>query len=106
VVERADAAARLGRERGGHGRRQGVVEDGQVAVVRAGLAEPPDVAGKPLVDRQRVDVGEVTHSADQVPDAARAVADGVALVRRRHPLVDDHRLSRDTPAPSGTGSAW
>ena len=34
------------------------------------------------------------HAAQQIADAAGAVADRVARVRRRHPLVDDHRPRR------------
>ena len=45
-------------------------------------------------------VGPWEPRAEQVADAARRVADRVALVGRRHPLVDDHR------AGSSSGRAW
>ena len=75
----------------GHRRRQGEVEDRDVAAPRRVVAERTDVLAQVVVYRQRVEVGLVPGGAQQVADPASAVADGVAAVRRRHPLVDDHQ---------------
>ena len=84
-----------GAERGkglGHRRRQRVVEDRQLAPLRRRIGERPHVVPQIVVDGQRVELGLVAHVAQQIAHAPRAVADRVALVRRRHPLVDDHRI--------------
>ena len=84
----------------------------------AGIGERPHVAAQVVVDRQREDVGVVAPAAEQVAHAPRAVADRVAAMRRRHPLVDDHcavrsaglrapaRDSRAPALPASVGSAW
>ena len=77
-------------ERLGHRRGQRVVEDGQVAVPRRRIGERPDVAAQVVVDGQGEQVRVVAHRAQQPAHAPGGVADGVAAMRRRHPLVDDH----------------
>ena len=91
VVILEHAAPGQAGERLGHRRRQGEVEDRDVAAPRRVVAERTDVLAQVVVDRQREEVGLVPGGAQQVADPARAVADGVAAVRRRHPLVDDHQ---------------
>ena len=54
------------------------------------VGERPDVVAQVVVDGQREQVGGVALGPQQIADAAGAVADGVAPVGGRHPLVDDH----------------
>src|SRR5438270_501104 len=44
-----------------------------------------------VVNRQRVELRVVPHRAEQRTNASSAVANRIAFVRRRHPLIDDHR---------------
>jgi hypothetical protein len=99
VVILQDAPGRERGERAGHRRRQRVVEDRDVPGVRGGVAERPDVVPEVVVHGEGVELGLVTHGPQKVADAARAVADRIALVRRRYPLVDDH-------SAGAAGSAW
>ena len=85
-----DRARRQPRERLGHRRGQREVEDRDVAASRRRIGERAHVALQIVVDGQRVQLGGVAHAAEQAAHPPRAVADRVALVRRRHPLVDDH----------------
>ena len=107
VVVLQDASRRERGERVGHRRRQRVVEDRDVAGCRGGVAERPDIVPQVVVHGEGVELGLVTHGPQQIADAARAVADRIALVRRRHPLVDDHGGSAAAPdrSPGGTAAA-
>src|SRR5947199_372866 len=55
------------------------------------ILERADVALELVVHGERVQIGLVADLAQQIAHAARAVADGIAAMRRRNPLVDDHR---------------
>ncbi len=74
-----------------HRRDQGEVEDGEVAPARLGIGERPHLVTQVVVDRHGEDVGLMAHAAQQVHHAAGGVSDGIAAVRRGHPLIDDHR---------------
>ncbi len=92
VVVLEDAPARQRGEGAGHRGRQGEVEDRDVAAPCRRIRPRPDLAPQVVVDGHREEVRGVAQAAQQVANLARAVADGVAAVRRWHPLVDDHRL--------------
>jgi hypothetical protein len=66
------------------------MKDGDVAARGCGVGERPHVVAQVVVDAESVDVGVVAHASEQVADVPRAVADRIAPMRRRHPLVDDH----------------
>ena len=100
VVILQDARAVQRRERLGHRRRQREMEDRDVAPACGRIGERPDVAAQVVVDRQRVQVRLVPSGTQHVAHAPGAVADRIPLVRRRYPLVDDHR-----PDGRSTGSA-
>ena len=72
------------------------MEDREIAPSCPAVAERADVPREVFVDRQREQVGVVAHAAQQIADAPGAVADGVAAMSRRHPLVDDHGNSQFT----------
>ena len=93
VVVDAGCGPSAARERLGHRRRQRVVKDRDVAASGGGVAERPDVAEEVVVDRQRVELRLVAQSPQQIAQPPRAVADRVAPVRGRNPLVDDHGAS-------------
>jgi hypothetical protein len=76
------------------------VEDGQVAAAGRRVGERQHVVHQVVVDRQGEQIRLVPHGPQQAAHTSRRVADGVALVGRRHPLVDDHR------AVSSSGRAW
>ena len=63
------------------------MEDGDVAVAATPGRRTAHVAAQVVVDGQREEVRLVALRAQQIPDAPGAVADRVALVRGRHPLV-------------------
>ena len=68
------------------------MEDRDVAAPRASGSENGRTSPRRSSSmRQREEVRLVSGRAQHVAHAPRAVADGVAAVRRRHPLVDDHR---------------
>ena len=58
--------------------------------VASGIRERPHLVAHVLVDRQREDVRPMPQPAQEIPDAASTVADGITPMRRRDPLVDDH----------------
>ena len=91
VLENAAAAQRGERRR--HRRRQREVKDRQVAAPRRCIAERPNVAGQIVVDRQRVEIRVVPEAAQEIAHVPGAVAHGVATMRGRNPLVDDHGAS-------------
>jgi hypothetical protein len=64
------------------------VKDRDVAAPSPRIAKRPDVLLHVVVDRQRVDVALVAHRAQQIAHAARRIADGVAAMRCRQPLID------------------
>ena len=78
------------REGARHRRRQREMEDRDVAAAGRVVGERPDVVAQVVVDGQREQVGGMALGPQQIADAAGAVADGVAPVGGRHPLVDDH----------------
>ena len=96
VVVLQDAPGVERRECLGHRRRQGVVEDRHLTLRRRRIGERPHVLPEVVVDREGVEMRLVAHRPQEVADAPRAVADRVALVRRRHPLVHDHGHSQLT----------
>ena len=99
VVILQDAPVRQRGECCGHRRRQREMKDRDVAALRRRIGERPDVVAQIVVDRQRENVRLVAHRAEEVAHAAGAVADGVALVGGRHPLVHAHqRFSSTRPA--------
>ena len=63
---------------------------------RVRVRERPHLVAHVVIDREREDVGLVPHPAQQIPHPASAVADRVTSMRRRHPLVDTHRLMRNS----------
>src|SRR5436190_1468898 len=67
--------------------------------ISAAIGERPHVVAELLVDRQRIELRLMAHRPEQCAHPACAIADGVSLVRRRHPLVDDHPPAF-TPAPA------
>ena len=67
------------------------MKDREIAAPRRSVVKRPDFVPKIVVDGQREQVGVVTTAAQQIADPPGAVADGVAAMGRRHPLVDDHR---------------
>ncbi len=66
------------------------MKDRDVPARRAGVRERDRLAAHVLVNRQREDVGLVAEPAQQIADGARAVADRIAAMCRRHPLVNPH----------------
>ncbi len=71
------------------------MEHRHVAVARRRVAPRPNRRPRRSSSIvQREDVGLVPPRAEQIAQAPRVVADGVAAVRRGHPLVDDHRRVR------------
>ena len=74
------------------------MKDRDVAVARGTVGERADILAELFVHRQREDVGLVSEVAEQIADPASTVADGIALVRRRYPLIDDHGYP--LPCPS------
>ena len=66
------------------------MKDRQVAAACRGIVKRPHLALKRFVYRERVQLGIVSEAPEQIANPARAVADRVAFVRRRNPLVDDH----------------
>ena len=93
----AGKAGELHRQRG----RQRIVKDRDVASARRGIADRPHVASQVFVDRGRKEVGLVPQLAQERPHLPGAVANGIAPVRGRYPLVDDHRSG---PRPSAAGA--
>ena len=91
VVVLQDLRAGSSRERLGHRRRQREMEDRDVASRRRRVGERQHVAAQVVVDRQREDLRVVPHAAQHLAHGPRAVADRVAAMRRRNPLVDFHR---------------
>ena len=71
------------------------------------IAEGSDVATQAVVDREGVDIRNMTSLPKQAPDSAGTVTDGVSLVRGGHPLVDHqaHSVSRPFSFASSFGSA-
>ena len=69
------------------------MEDRHLALARRRIGERPDVIRQVVVDGERKQLALMTHGAQKRADAAGAVADGIAAVRRRHPLVHDHGAS-------------
>ena len=88
-----------------HRRRQGEVEDRDVAPRRLVVGERQHVAAQVVVDGQREDVRVVPHPAQHPAHGPRAVADRVAAMRRRNPLVDSHRGSGIGDRGSGADGA-
>ena len=75
------------------------MKDRDVAALRGGIGERPDLVAKLVVDREREDLRLVAHRAEQIAHAAGAVANRVARVGGRHPLVHAHqRFSSTSPA--------
>ena len=66
------------------------MKDREIAAPCRAVAERTHLLPEVVVDRQREQVGVVALAAQQIADAPGAVADGVAAMSRRHPLVDDH----------------
>ena len=75
------------------------MKDGDVAGARTGICERPHILAQVIIHRQRVEIRLVPFLAEERAHAAGAVADGIAPVGGRHPLVDDHAPS--SPAPGG-----
>jgi hypothetical protein len=88
VLQHPPARQRGKRRR--HRRRQREVKDGDIPLPRRRIGERPRLGGHVLVDRQREQVRLMTHASQQVPDPAGRIANRIAAVRRRHPLIDDH----------------
>ena len=76
------------------------MEDRDVAGARARVGERPHLVAEVVVDRQREEIRVVALRAEEIPYVPGAVADGVAPVRRRHPLIDDHRSASASQASS------
>ena len=82
------------------------MKDRHIAGRRRRVGKRQHVLLEILVDGQRVQIGLVAHAAEQIAHVPGAVANGVALVRRRHPLIHLHSpCSRDgaTGLPSSVG---
>jgi hypothetical protein len=73
-----------------HRRHQREVKDRQVAAPRPCVGPRNDIVAEVVVDGHRVELGLMAHLPEQRAHPASRVANGVTLVRRRHPLIDDH----------------
>ena len=69
-----------------------------------GSSKGSHVAFQIIVDRERVELRGVAERAEHVSHSPCAVADRVAAMRRRHPLIDEHLLLRG-PSPGRRASA-
>ena len=78
------------------------MKDRHVAAAGARIVEGKNVARHGRFDVHGEDVGRVAQLPQQLADAARTVADRVAVMRRRQPLVDDHDTLLTTSAAGGT----
>ena len=86
------------------------MEDGDVSTTCGRIGERPDVLAQVVVDREGEEVRLMPAAPEHVAHDTRAVANRVAAVGRRHPLVDDHDLrwtrdlgTRDSTRDSGFG---
>ena len=93
VVVLEDAPAPERAKGGGHRRRQRIVKNSYVALACGRVAEVPHISVERVVDRERVEFGVMALVPQQIADVTGAVANRVALVSRRQPLVDNHQLS-------------
>ena len=66
------------------------MEDRDVAPPRGRIRERPDILAQVVVDREREEIRLMSAAPQHVAHDTRAVADRIAAVRRRDPLVDDH----------------
>jgi hypothetical protein len=78
----------------GHRRWQREMEDGDVSPPRRRILERPRLATHVFIDGERKQVGFVSHRLQQPPHAPRTVADRIAAMSRRNPLVDNHENFR------------
>jgi hypothetical protein len=90
VVVLQHPAARQCGEFGRHRGRSGKLEQRHVTPSCAWIGPRQHIALEGILDRDGKDLGRVTPGAEQITHGACVVTDGVAGMRRRHPLVDDH----------------
>ena len=90
VVVLQHTAAAKPRERLGHRRRQSEVINRHVALTRIRFGKAPNLRAHVVVNGDGEDVRAVPHGPKRIALEAGAVADGVAPMCGRDPLVDDH----------------
>ena len=90
VVVLQDADSGQPGKRVGHRRRERVMEHRDLPLPGRRVGERPHVARQVVIDGQGKQIAFMTHRAQEAANAAGAVADGVAAMRGRHPLIHDH----------------
>ena len=105
VVILQDARARkLGEGRRHRGRKR-EMEDRDIAPAGVRLGPRTHVPPQVVVHRHREQIGLMPATPQQVANPPRAVADRIAAMRGRHPLIDDHARESSAAVSSSCGAA-